>query len=168
MLRQQFCAQMNTQGNLNNEVGLPLTLLRMDDANRGQRLLEMGMNGVSASCPRMTAAGAAGCRGHHQYRRLAQIEFLGSREGICRAKLEILEGLREGCTAVLPGDEPLLWEKRDALGCRTVTYGIENPACDLTAYLHGDSAFDIVNNGLPAVELPQGGRFSAKRQIRRA
>ena len=30
--------------------------------------------------------------------------------------------------------------------------------------MHRDSAFDIVNNGLPAVELPQGGRFSAKLQ----
>ena len=68
----------------------------------------------------------------------SHIEFLGSREGICRAKLEILEGLRQDGCAVLCGDEPLLWEKRDALGCRTVTYGIENPACDLTAYLHGD------------------------------
>lgn len=38
----------------------------------------------------------------------SHIEFLGSREGICKAKLEILEGLQEGGAAVLCGDEPLL------------------------------------------------------------
>ena len=43
----------------------------------------------------------------------SHIEFLGSREGICKAKLEILEGLQEGGAAVLCGDEPLLWDKRE-------------------------------------------------------
>ncbi len=56
----------------------------------------------------------------------SHIEFLGSREGICRAKLEILEGLQEGGAAVLCGDEPILWDKRESLGCTVYTYGMEN------------------------------------------
>ncbi len=40
------------------------------------------------------------------------IENLGSREGILKAKLEILEGLHPGGTAMFNGDEPLLWNLR--------------------------------------------------------
>lgn len=161
VLRQQFCAQ-KTEGNLNNEVGLPLTLLQMTRKTEVM-VAEMGMNHFG-ELSRMTAAAQPDIAVITNIG-TSHIEFLGSREGICRAKLEILEGLRPDGCAVLCGDEPLLWEKRDALGCRTVTYGIENPACDLTAYLHEDGAFDIVNNGLPAAALPQGGRFSAKLSI---
>ena len=95
----------------------------------------------------------------------SHIEFLGSRGGICKAKLEILEGLQEGGAAVLCGDEPLLWDKRESLGCKVVTYGIENSACDLTADLHSDGTFDIVNNGLASAHLPVGEKFTAKLSI---
>ena len=95
----------------------------------------------------------------------SHIEFLGSREGICRAKLEILEGLRQGGAAVLCGDEPLLWDKRDSLGCTVYTYGMENQACDLVAHLHPDGSFTVINNGLPSEKLPVGGSFSAKLSI---
>ena len=95
----------------------------------------------------------------------SHIEFLGSREGICKAKLEILEGLQEGGAAVLCGDEPLLWDKRESLGCKVVTYGIENSDCDLIADLHSDGTFDIVNNGLAAAHLPVGEKFTAKLSI---
>ena len=54
---------------------------------------------------------------------------------------------------------PLLWDKRAQLGCRVVTYGMENRECDLTACLHDDGTFDIINNSLPAASLPAGGRF---------
>ena len=46
-----------------------------------------------------------------------------------------------------------------------VTYGIENSACDLTADLHSDGTFDIVNNGLAAAYLPVGEKFTAKLSI---
>ena len=95
----------------------------------------------------------------------SHIEFLGSREGICRAKPEILEGLRQGGAAVLFGDEPLLWDKRDSLGCTVYTYGMENQACDLVAHLHPDGSFTVINNGLPSEMLPVGGSFTAKLSI---
>ena len=161
VLSQGFRAQ-KTEGNLNNEIGLPLTLMRM---TRDTEVLvaEMGMNHFG-ELSRMTAAAKPNLAVITNIG-TSHIEFLGSREGICKAKLEILEGLQEGGTAVLCGDEPLLWNKRDSLGCRVATYGIENSACDLTAHLHSDGTFDIVNNGLAAEHLPVGEKFTAKLSI---
>ena len=161
VLSQGFRAQ-KTEGNLNNEIGLPLTLMRM---TRDTEVLvaEMGMNHFG-ELSRMTAAAKPNLAVITNIG-TSHIEFLGSREGICKAKLEILEGLQEGGAAVLCGDEPLLWDKRESLGCKVVTYGIENSACDLTADLHSDGTFDIVNNGLAAAHLPVGEKFTAKLSI---
>ena len=153
---------LKTAGNFNNEIGLPLTLMRM---TRDTEVLvaEMGMNHFG-ELSRMTAAAKPNLAVITNIG-TSHIEFLGSREGICKAKLEILEGLQEGGAAVLCGDEPLLWDKRESLGCKVVTYGIENSACDLTADLHSDGTFDIVNNGLAAAHLPVGEKFTAKLSI---
>ena len=161
VLSQGFRAQ-KTEGNLNNEIGLPLTLMRM---TRDTEVLvaEMGMNHFG-ELSRMTAAARPNLAVITNIG-TSHIEFLGSREGICKAKLEILEGLQEGGTAVLCGDEPLLWDKRGSLGCKVVTYGIGNSACDLIAHLHSDGTFDIVNNGLAAAHLPVGEKFTAKLSI---
>ena len=158
VLRQKYNAQ-KTEGNLNNEIGLPLTLFRMTRQTEVM-VAEMGMNHFG-ELSRMTAAARPDIAVITNIG-TSHIEFLGSREGICKAKLEILEGLQPDGCAVLCGDEPLLWDKRAQLGCRVITYGMENIACDLTAYLHNDGAFDIVNNSLPAAALPPGGKFTAK------
>lgn len=158
VLSQGLRAQ-KTEGNLNNEIGLPLTLFRMT-RDTEVMVAEMGMNHFG-ELSRMTAAAQPNIAVITNIG-TSHIEFLGSREGICKAKLEILEGLQPDGCAVLCGDEPLLWEKREHLGCRVVTYGIENPACDLTACLHKDGTFDIINNKLPEVALACGERFSAK------
>ena len=160
-LAQQFRAE-KTEGNLNNEIGLPLTLMRMTKDTEVM-VAEMGMNHFG-ELSRMTASAQP------DYAVItnigtSHIEFLGSREGICRAKLEILEGLRQGGAAVLCGDEPLLWDKRDNLGCTVYTYGMENQACDLVAHLHPDGSFTVINNGLPSETLPVGGSFTAKLSI---
>ena len=161
VLAQQFRAE-KTEGNLNNEIGLPLTLMRMTKDTEVM-VAEMGMNHFG-ELSRMTASAQP------DYAVItnigtSHIEFLGSREGICRAKLEILEGLRQGGAAVLCGDAPLLWDKRDSLGCTVYTYGMENQACDLVAHLHPDGSFTVINNGLPSEMLPVGGSFTAKLSI---
>ena len=161
VLAQQFRAE-KTEGNLNNEIGLPLTLMRMTKDTEVM-VAEMGMNHFG-ELSRMTAAAQP------DYAVItnigtSHIEFLGSREGICKAKLEILEGLREGGTAVLCGDEPLLWDKRDSLGCKVCTYGVENEACDLVAQLHEDGSFTVKNNGLESETLPIGESFTAHLSI---
>ncbi len=141
-----------TQGNLNNEIGMPLTLFRMDEDTQAA-VIEMGMSGFG-EISRMTAQAKPDVAVITNVG-TAHIEFLGSREGIRDAKLEILEGLSG--TAVLNGDEPLLWCKRNRLGVKTLYFGIDNPACDVRAehivlkddrvdltIVHPDGSFDAV------------------------
>lgn len=118
---------LKTQGNLNNTIGMPFTALEMTHETEAA-VFEMGMSGFGeiaamAACgqPNLAVITMIGT---------SHIEFLGSREGICRAKMEILEGLAaRGGIAVLNGDEPLLWEQRDQLFGRVVWFGAQNPEC---------------------------------------
>lgn len=158
VLAEGFRAQ-KTEGNLNNEIGLPLTLFRMTRETEVM-VAEMGMNHFG-ELSRMTMAARPDIAVITNIG-TSHIEFLGSREGILQAKLEILEGLKPGGCAVLCGDEPLLWEKRSSLGCRAVTYGIENKACDLTCRMAADGSFTIINNSLSCKTLPVNGSFAAK------
>ena len=122
---------LKTEGNLNNTIGMPFTALRMDE-NTEAAVFEMGMSGFGeiaamAACGQPNIAVITMIGTSH-------IEFLGSREGICRAKMEILEGLAaRGGIAVLNGDEPLLWDQKDRLFGRILWFGQENPACDFRA-----------------------------------
>lgn len=94
-----------TKGNLNNHIGLPLTLLSMPD-NTEVVVVEMGMSNlgeikVLSTIAQPDIAIITNIGESH-------IEFLKSRENIAKAKLEIIDGLKEGGTLVLLGDEPLL------------------------------------------------------------
>ncbi|MFC4545862.1 UDP-N-acetylmuramoyl-tripeptide--D-alanyl-D-alanine ligase [Paenactinomyces guangxiensis] len=94
-----------TQGNLNNHIGVPLTLLSMPE--RAEiAVVEMGMNhaGEIALLSRLAKPDAAVITNIGE----SHIEYLGSREGIARAKLEIKEGLRSDGPLIFDGDEPLL------------------------------------------------------------
>lgn len=94
-----------TEGNYNNEIGMPITILRMPEKTE-IIVLEMGMSGFGEieklsllAEPDIAIITMIG-ENH--------IEFLGSREGIAKAKLEILTGLKEGGTLIYPGNEPLI------------------------------------------------------------
>ena len=94
-----------TAGNHNSTVGMPLSMLSIP-TDSDWAVLEMGMSGFGeverlsiASEPDIAIITNIGT---------SHMEMLGSRENICRAKLEILSGLREGGTLILSGDEPLL------------------------------------------------------------
>ncbi len=111
---------LKTEGNFNNEVGLPLTLLRL---NRQHELcvLEMGMNHfgeieylsgiVEPDVALITNIGDA------------HIENLGSRENILKAKCEIFSHMKPGGLAVLNGDDALLTTLRGGLPFQTVFCG---------------------------------------------
>lgn len=130
VLSQRF-ETLKTEGNLNNTVGMPLTALRLEPTTDAA-VFEMGMSAFGeiaamAACGKPNLAVITNIGTSH-------IEFLGSREGICRAKMEILEGLRaRRGLAVLCGDEPLLWERHDNLPCQAVWFGRENPDCEVRA-----------------------------------
>lgn len=97
-----------TEGNYNNHIGLPLTVLGLDEDTE-IAVLEMGMSGrgeiefltklASPDAVVITNIGES------------HLLDLGSREAIAEAKLEILQGLKDGGLAVFYGDEPLLMER---------------------------------------------------------
>jgi len=96
-----------TLGNFNNHIGLPLTILAMP-RDTEVLVLEMGMSGVGeidllSQIARPDYAIITNIGESH-------IEFLGSREGIAQAKLEIRNGLKENGLLIIDGDEPLLNE----------------------------------------------------------
>lgn len=111
---------LKTEGNFNNELGLPLTLFRLTREHE-ICVLEMGMNHfgeisylVHLAPPDVAVITNIGD---------AHIENLGSREGILQAKREIFETMTSEGLAVLNGDDPLLRPLAGQLLPRTVLCG---------------------------------------------
>ena len=94
-----------TEKNYNNEIGLPVSVLRLKPDCEAA-VLEMGMNhfGELSVLTRIAQPDLAVITNIGTM----HIENLGSREGILRAKLEILEGLRPGGRVIFNGDDALL------------------------------------------------------------
>lgn len=119
-----------TEGNFNNEIGVPHTIFRLDKTHE-IAVLEMGMNHFG-ELARITVAAQPDTAVITNVGE-AHIENLGSREGILKAKLEILDGLTHGGTVVLCGDNDLLWGINGSVEFETVYCGINNTRCDLVA-----------------------------------
>lgn len=119
-----------SEKNHNNELGLPLTLASINKDSQ-LAVLELGMNHFG-EMSRLTAIAQPDTAVIVNIGTM-HIENLGSREGILKAKLEILEGLKPGGKAIFNGDEPLLWELRDKLPCQVIWFGAENPQCQVRA-----------------------------------
>ncbi|HYW93670.1 MAG TPA: UDP-N-acetylmuramoyl-tripeptide--D-alanyl-D-alanine ligase [Gammaproteobacteria bacterium] len=115
-----------TEGNRNNDIGLPLTLCRLE-ARHAAAVLEMGANHAGeiaylAGVARpgvgvVTNAGAA------------HLEGFGSREGVARAKGELFQALpAEGCAVINADDRYAgLWREL-ASGCRRLSFGLDRAA----------------------------------------
>jgi UDP-N-acetylmuramoyl-tripeptide--D-alanyl-D-alanine ligase len=111
---------LRTRGNLNNQFGLPLTLLERDAEHRAV-VVEIGMNHRGEIAP--LAAIARPSVAVVTNVGTAHLEHLGSREEIAREKGDLLAGLDPGGVAVVPSDDPLaLAQGRRAPG-RVVTFG---------------------------------------------
>lgn len=120
---------LKTEGNFNNEIGMPRTLFRIEDSTKNA-VIEMGMDGFGqisdlTRCARPDCAIITNIGVSH-------IEILGSREGILKAKLEILEGLTKGSSLFLNGDNDLLSSVKND-DYNIVFFGIENKNCDILA-----------------------------------
>ncbi|OHX51383.1 UDP-N-acetylmuramoylalanyl-D-glutamate--2,6-diaminopimelate ligase, partial [Planococcus salinarum] len=104
VLKPYFKVQ-KTQGNFNNELGMPLTILSLDEDTKFA-VLEMGMSGYGqieflSELARPDYAVITNIGEAH-------MQDLGSREGIARAKFEITAGLETYGKLFYDGDEPLL------------------------------------------------------------
>lgn len=94
-----------TQGNFNNQIGLPITILEMPEETE-VAILEMGMNHPGEieelsliAKPDIAVITMIG---------EAHIEYFGSREKIAQTKMEIIKGLKPDGVLIIPGEEPLL------------------------------------------------------------
>lgn len=96
-----------TQGNLNNHIGVPLTILRLEE-DTDVAVLEMGMSdfGEIELLTKIASPDIAIITNIGD----AHMEHLGSREGIAKAKTEILQGLDDDGVFIYNGDEPLILE----------------------------------------------------------
>lgn len=113
---------LKTQGNFNNEIGLPLTLFNLNKAHE-VAVIEMGMNHFNEIHRlSLTAAPQIGVITNIG---TSHIENLGSQEGILKAKLEILDGLKEQGLLLVNGDDKFLKEVT-SLAYQIIRYG-ENP-----------------------------------------
>lgn len=103
-----FYKVQKTIGNFNNQLGLPITILRLDEDTE-IAVLEMGMSGfgeieflTKLARPQLAVITNIG---------EAHMQDLGSRAGIAQAKFEIVAGLVEGGKLFFDGDEPLLQQQ---------------------------------------------------------
>ncbi|MGN4123944.1 UDP-N-acetylmuramoyl-tripeptide--D-alanyl-D-alanine ligase [Lysinibacillus sphaericus] len=102
-----FFKVQKTIGNFNNQLGLPITILQLDE-DTDVAVLEMGMSGfgeieflTKLARPHLTVITNIG---------EAHMQDLGSRAGIAKAKFEIIQGMQDGGVLFYDGDEPLLHE----------------------------------------------------------
>ena len=120
---------LKSEGNFNNRLGLALSLLRLQPGQQAA-VLEMGTSGPGEirTLTRIAPPDIAVITNINP----VHLEFFHSLEAIAEAKKEILDGAKEGATAVLNGDDPLVQKiGRDWKG-RRLTFGF-SPACDVRA-----------------------------------
>ncbi len=96
---------LKTQGNLNNEIGVPKTLFCLENTHEAA-VIEMGMNHFN-EISRLTDTVKPDI-GIITNVGTAHIENLGSREGILKAKYEITEGMKKGSPLIINGDNDML------------------------------------------------------------
>ena len=136
VLGAKFCVH-KTEGNFNNDIGVPLTLLELEKKHE-VCVVEMGMDraGEIDGLGRLVEPDMAVITNIGD----AHIENLGSRENIFKAKCEIFPHLKQDGLAVLNGDDPMLATLRGTLSQRAVFVG-GGEGLDYTAWdLNSDGA----------------------------
>lgn len=150
-----------TQGNYNNDIGLPYTILHMPEGTE-KLILEMGMdhaNEISVLSelaePDVAAITIIG---------EAHIENLGSREKIADAKMEITTGLAPDGLLVIPADEPLLADRIRSLSQTIETFGIQQG--DISATIlnenKGATVFSVDDSGY---QIPLPGSYNVQNAL---
>ncbi len=125
-----FGETLKTEGNQNNEIGMPNTVFRMGEQTQ-YAVLEMGMSDLGEISRLSRAArpsvGIITCIG------VSHLEHLGSRENILKAKLELCEGMSDGAPLILNADDEYLPHAQLPAHVVPVWVGIENETADVRA-----------------------------------
>ena len=122
VLSQKYCT-LKTQGNFNNELGLPLTVFRLRDEHE-MAVLEMGISDFGEMHRLAKIARPDTCVITNIG--LCHLEFLKSRDGILKAKTEIFDFLKPEGHVILNGDDDKLVTVEEVKGIKPVFFGIEN------------------------------------------
>ena len=152
ILRAHFgdAAALATAGNLNNAIGLPLTLLRLGSAHRAA-VVEIGMNhpgetAMLAAIARPTVAVVNNAQREHQ-------EFMGSIGEVAHEHAALVRALGEGGTAVLNADDAYVdvWrEAARAAGATAIEFALEHPA------VVRDRSLQTAHGGVVELSTPAG------------
>ncbi|KXT79337.1 UDP-N-acetylmuramoyl-tripeptide--D-alanyl-D-alanine ligase [Streptococcus sp. DD13] len=145
-----------TQGNYNNEIGLPYTILQMPDDTE-KLVLEMGQDHLGdihllseIAHPDIAVVTMIG---------EAHLEFFGSREKIAEGKMQIVDGMAEDCLVLLPGDsivDPYLPQNQ-----RVVRFG-EGQEIAVTSLVEEKGLLDFQVNFLKEpIRLAVNGKYNA-------
>lgn len=123
---------LKTEKNFNNEIGLPLTLLQLNETHDAC-VVEMGMRGlgqiaelVDIAKPTMGIVTNVGT---------SHIELLKSQENIAKAKCELIKGIGEKGLAILNEDDPFVKEMECFAKGKVMGYGMEGNATVLASHL---------------------------------
>ncbi|RKQ37397.1 UDP-N-acetylmuramoyl-tripeptide--D-alanyl-D-alanine ligase [Oceanobacillus halophilus] len=147
-----------TNGNFNNHIGMPLTILSME---RGTEvlILEMGMSGFGeidllSKIAKPDYAIITNIGESH-------IEFLGSREGIAKAKIEILNGLSKNGKVIIDGDESLLQLLHNKTNTITCGFGDANDLSIVECKVTAKETIFTLSDG-ETYKVPLFGKHHAK------
>ena len=158
-----------TQGNFNNDIGLPQTILDMPEDTE-QLVLEMGMSDFGEieflsklAKPSVAAITLIG---------ESHMENLGSRAGIAKAKLEILKGLREKGSIIFPANEPLLEQELEEMQAnehfKVLPFGEGTNSviqAENIQLFEEHTIFDLVKPSKHSVQLPVLGAYNVNNAL---
>lgn len=151
-----------SSGNHNSVIGMPLSVMEIP-ADCECAILEMGMSDFG-EIERMSLVAEPDIAVITNIG-TSHMEALGDRRGICRAKLEVLCGLKKGGYLILNGDEPLL-KNIGGRSYHTLYVSITRPNADFFAQNIrtelGGTHFDVVHKGIthPDFYIPVSGRHN--------
>lgn len=151
---------LKTEGNFNNEIGVPLTLLRIRDEHQ-VAVVEMGINhfGEMTRLTNLVKPDVAVITNIGT----CHLEFLKDRDGVLRAKSEILAGLRKGGALVINGDDDKLATIKDSSDYQVVRVGLDEDCIDYIARdrqsrgLLGSSVVIVASDMQVRVDIPLPG-----------
>lgn len=150
-----------TQGNYNNHIGVPATILGMPEATE-VLVLEMGMDhaGEIYQLSKMAHPDIAAITMIGE----SHIEHLGSRAGIARAKMEIVAGLAATGVLIVPGDEPLIAPLLEAVSQDIQTFGAAGTTWEPVSIVETahSVSFSVPHFGEQRFELPFLGQYNAR------